>query len=301
MVRAIVQAVVAAVRAVYEAVKAAVEAIATAVKSAVEAAYNWAKEQVEAAGHWLGEKLTELAHFAQEAFVKFWTGPWRDILIGVAVAVLIAAVTVATGGAALPLIATVAISAGATGALRFGGEVAARRCAVAIKNDPSRAARFEQEMAGRSGDGAEWYKGVDQNETWGSTLKHGAVEGARGAVEGAISGLTAGAAGAIGGKLATSATGAILRGGAQTVTRQVVAAGTEFAIRTGVDATINMAGNLVTNTANAGIDVLTGQRTWDEAYKKRIAPSADHGRGVLAAGQLRDGRAHGARVAAGSG
>ncbi len=248
------------VASIVNAVKNAIKAIATAVASAVQAAYKWAAEKIAEAGKWLGEQWEKFSKWAQEAFVKFWTGPWRDVLIGIAVAAVIAAVTVATGGAGLVVI--VAVSAGATAALRAGGEIAARRCAVAIKNDPERAARFEQEMS-KTG-GAEWYAGVDKNEGWGDTLKHGAIEGARGAVEGAVSGLVGGAGGAIGGKIAASV--------GKTALGTVGKTAVEWGARTAVDAGLNIAGNVTTGTVNAAIDSWTTGVPFNEAWHKRVDP-----------------------------
>ncbi|MCS6911720.1 MAG: hypothetical protein NZ890_00590, partial [Myxococcota bacterium] len=259
------------VKAIWDAVKAAVKAIVEAVAAAVTAIYNVFKEKVAAIGKWLSEQWDKFSKWAQEAFVKFWTGPWRDVLIGVSVALLCAALTVAFPGGGLLL--AVAISAAATGAMRMGGEIAARRCAVAIKNDPDRAARFEREMSTPGPDGKpvvnEWYQGVKKDESWGETFKHGAIEGARGAVEGAISGLTGGASGAIGGRLATSAGRMIAKEGAKTLGKRVAVHATEFAIRTGVDTALNVAGNVTTGYANYLLDVYTADPPLTEEQRQR--------------------------------
>ncbi len=263
-------------QAVRDAVVSAVRAIVARVTAAVRAAYEACAQALRAAGQWLSEQWDRFCQWAQEAFVKFWTGPWRDVLIGIAVAVLIAAVTVATGGVGLAVI--VAVSAGATAALRAGGEIAARRCAVAIRNgDPARAQRFEAEMQQTGGDAAEWYQGVRRDESWGTTLGRGAVEGARGAVEGAVSGLVGGA----GGALATRVAGGIARAGAtqgaNLLARQGVQRAAEWGARTAIDAGMGLAGDVVTGAANAGIDVATGQRTWDEAWRRRVTPQLTPG------------------------
>ena len=259
----------------------AVTAIVARVTAFVQQAWSRFTTMMSQIGSWLSEQWTRFSQWAQEAFVKFWTGPWRDVLIGIAVAVLIAAVTVATGG--VGLIAIVAISAGATAALRAGGEIAARRAAVAIRNDPNRAARFEGEMNAAGGDTAEWYAGVRADETWGGTLRAGAVEGARGAVEGAVSGLVGGAGGAIATRVAGGIARAGAREGARFIARQGVQRAAEFASRTAIDAGLGLAGDVATGYVNAGLDVQFRRHpdgrpyTWDEAYARRVAPQLTPG------------------------
>jgi hypothetical protein len=259
--RGLIEAAVAWVKSTIEsivnAIKSAIETIASAVKAAVEAAYHWAAEKIQQATKWLGEQLEKFGKWAQEAFVKFWSGPWRDILIGIAVAVVVGALVATTGPAGILLGA--ALSAAVTGAVRGTGEIVARRCAVAIKNDPERAARFEEEM--KHGSGAEWYEGVDKNETWGGTLTHSAYEAGRGAVEGFVSGLAGGVGGAAGGKI-----------GAWVASKgmgTVATVGTELLARTGVDFAINTVGTGATTLIVSAIDASERGISYEEALKKR--------------------------------
>ena len=267
-----ITAAVSYVREKYNEIKARVQAavalIVDTVKSAVKSAYDWCSKKLSEIGTWLAEAWDKFSKWAQEAFVKFWNGPWRDILIGIAVAVLIAAVTVATGGAGLVLI--VAVSAAATGALRAGGEIAARRASVAIKNDPERAANFQKEMTAMGGDAAKWYDGVKKDEGWGTTLKHGAVEGARGAVEGAVSGLVGGAGGAIATKAAAGIAKAGAKEGAKFLAKRGVQKAAEFGARTAIDAGLGLAGDVATGTVNAELDIMMNVRTREEAYKHHV-------------------------------
>lgn len=251
-----------------DAVVAAVNTIVTAVTTAVTQAYNWCAERLSEIGTWLSEKWDQFCEWAQEAFVKFWTGPWRDILIGVGVALLIAAVTVATGGAGLAVI--VAVSAGATAAARAGGEIAARRAAVAIKNDPERAARFQAEMEAEGGEAQRWYDGVAEDEEWMTTLGHGAVEGARGAVEGAVNGLVGGAAGAVSTRIAGGIAKAGAREGARVMGRVGVQRAAEFGTRMTVDAGLSLGGDVAMGAVNVELDVAMGIRSREEAYEMHI-------------------------------
>ncbi len=249
-------------------VRAAVDTIVNAVKAAVKAVWDHYAKILKEIGTWLAEAWDKFSKWAQEAFVKFWNGPWRDVLIGVAVAVLIAAVTVATGG--VGLVAIVAISAAATGAARMGGEVLARRAAVAIKNDPERADRFQKEMDELGDDAQRWYKGVKKDEGWGDTLKAGAVEGARGAAEGAVSGLMGGAGGAIATRAAAGIAKAGAKEGAKFLAKRGVQKGAEWGTRMAVDAGLSFAGDMATGTVNAELDIMTGKRTREEAYQFHV-------------------------------
>ncbi|MEC8026015.1 MAG: zeta toxin family protein, partial [Myxococcota bacterium] len=251
-----------------DAIRAAVNTIVTSVTTAVRKAYDACATALRDIGTWLSEKWDQFCEWAQEAFVKFWTGPWRDILIGVGVALLIAAVTVATGGAGLAVI--VAVSAGATAAARAGGEIAARRAAVAIKNDPERAARFQAEMEAEGGEAQRWYDGVAEDEKWMTTLGHGAVEGARGAVEGAVNGLVGGAAGAVSTRIAGGIAKAGAREGARAMGRIGVQRAAEFGTRMTVDAGLSLGGDVAMGAVNVELDVAMGIRTREEAYEMHI-------------------------------
>ncbi len=251
------------------AIRTAVNVIVEAVKATVMAVWDFYANALKEIGAWLSEAWDKFASWAQEAFVKFWTGPWRDIIIGIAVAVLIAAVTVATGGAGLILI--VGVSAAATGALRMGGEIAARRAAVSIKNgDPDRAARIAADMKKSGGDAQEWYDGVKKDEDWMTTIHRGGVEGARGLAEGAVSGLVGGAGGAIATKVAGGIAKAGAKEGAKFLAKKGVQKAAEYGTRVAIDASLGLAGDMASGTVNAELDVMLNLRTREEAYKRHV-------------------------------
>ncbi|MFT7621148.1 MAG: hypothetical protein ACI9WU_000309 [Myxococcota bacterium] len=281
-------------------VRAVVSAIVETVKAAVKAVWDHYAKLLSEIGTWLSEAWDKFSKWAQEAFVKFWNGPWRDVLIGIAVAVLIAAVTVATGG--VGLIAIVAISAAATGAARMGGEVLARRASVAIKNDPDRAEAFQKEMEGLGDDATRWYNGVEKDEGWGDTIKAGAVEGARGAAEGAISGLVGGAGGALATRVAGGIAKAGAKEGAKLMARQGVQKAAEWGTRVAIDGGLSFAGDMGTGAINAELDIMTGKRTREEAYQfhvdRHLTPGAIGARmvGSGITGSLRMGSHNGANT-----
>ena len=251
-----------------DAVVTAVNAVVNAVKNAVTAVWNFYADALKAIGKALAEAWDKFSKWAQEAFVEFWTGPWRDVLIGIAVAVLIAAVTVATGGAGLLLI--VAVSAAATGALRAGGEMAARRATVAIKNDPERAKAFGEKMKKKGGDAAVWYDKVDKDETMLGSLKYAGIEGARGAVEGAVSGLVGGAGGAIATRAAAGIAKAGAKEGAKFLAKRGVQKAAEFGVRASVDMGLGLAGDMGTGVMNAELDIALGYKNRKDAYDMHV-------------------------------
>jgi hypothetical protein len=224
---------------------------------------------LKAIGKWISEAWAKFKDWAEKAFVKFWTGPWRDLIIGIAVAVLIAAVTVATGGVGLVVI--VAISAAATGAMRAGGELAARRMAVDIKSrDPDWKPAEDENAASNK-----WYEGVKKDESWGTSFKHAGIEGAKGAVEGAVDGLIGGAGGALATKAASSIGKAVFKEGAKTLGKKVLVTGLELGAKTAIDSSLSLAGDITKGYALSAIDVAAGNKTWDEAKKEYIDPNLD--------------------------
>jgi hypothetical protein len=130
-----------AVVAVIDAAYGAIEAVAKAYTAVITAVL----EGLSTVGQWIGENIVgPLVEFLKDPwtgirkmFVSFWNGPWRDVLIGIALGALIAVVTVATGG--LGLIACAAITGlvvGATAATVYGaGELGARRANVSLMQE----------------------------------------------------------------------------------------------------------------------------------------------------------------------
>jgi hypothetical protein len=131
------KAVVAVIDAAYAAIEGVAKFYTTMITSVLDG--------LNTVGKWIGENIVgPLVEFLKDPwagirkmFVSFWNGPWRDVLLGIALGALIAVVTVATGG--LGLIACAAITGlvvGASAATVYGaGEFAARQANVSLMQE----------------------------------------------------------------------------------------------------------------------------------------------------------------------
>ena len=140
---------IAATNAAFDAARAAVVFIIDTAYAAIEFVATEISEHIQevltAVGmvaEWVTENIVgPLLEFLADPWkglrsmwVSFWNSPWRDVLLGVALATLATVVCVATGG--LGLVAMIAITAAVTGAaaaVTYGaGEMAARRANVSL-------------------------------------------------------------------------------------------------------------------------------------------------------------------------
>ena len=143
----------------------------------------------------------------------------------------------------------IGISAATGAVLRAGGEMAARRAAVAIKNDPERADRFAAEMAEGGDHAARWYEGVSKDEGWGTTLKHSSVEGLKGAIEGAVIGVSGAGAGMVGTRIAATMAKSAASRGAMTLGRRGMIKVSEWSVRSVVDFGMGLGGDVAAGNA----------------------------------------------------
>ena len=125
-------------------------------------------------------------------------------------------------------------------------------------------------MEAEGGEAQRWYDGVAEDESWTTTLGHGAVEGARGAVEGAVNGLVGGAAGAVSTRIAGGIARAGTQQGARLLGRVGMQRAAEFGTRMTVDAGLSLGGDVAIGYYNVEMDVAMGIRTREEAYDMHV-------------------------------
>ncbi len=124
----------AGVKAFFDAAIAQIDLVQKGIDAVADFAAEVADKVMEACDKLAQAVVSMIPDSWKKAFVDFWNGPWRSIIIIGLATVIAVALTVATGGVAGVLLAGL-IGGAITGGAYFGGEMVARESEISLSQE----------------------------------------------------------------------------------------------------------------------------------------------------------------------